>query len=145
MVHAASLRLLVAGALVERKRKETLEMTHTPGPWTVEDPMEGEWWIVQANLPSYEWRTIASIPQGDIQEGFPQETVKANSSLISAAPELLEACHDVKNFLANLENGTRRDDPLHALRLMVHKPLHAALDAAIAKAEGRPADAPAAP
>ncbi len=99
-------------------------MAHTPGPWgflerTVLDSRN-------IRLAKTEWRGMGGTA-----------VAVDNARLIAAAPELLEACHDVKNFLANLENGTRRDDPLHALRLMVHKPLHAVLDAAIAKATGK--------
>ena len=97
---------------------------HTAGPWTVEDPMEGEWWIVQANLASYQWRTIASVPQGDLEEGFPQEVVEANARLIAAAPQLLEALKallDITPF-----SSTDKDCRIHR-----------EAEAAIAKAEGR--------
>jgi hypothetical protein len=97
---------------------------HTPGPWTIEDPMEGEWWIVQANLPAYEWRTIASIPQGDLEEGFPQEVVEANARLLAAAPELLVALQR-----AEIELNTYLGE-LSATALPMVR-------AAIAKAEGR--------
>lgn len=65
---------------------------HTPGPWAVENPMEFELSIVQANLPTYEWKFIASValPNGDPRE-FGKDVAEANARLIAAAPELLQA------------------------------------------------------
>lgn len=108
---------------------------HTRGPWHVYD--RGIGWEVHDGA---ECSDTCDTINSEFRETF----TEADARLIAAAPELLEACHDVKNFLANLENGTRRDDPLFALRIMFHKPLHAVLDAAIAKAEGvDPANDPA--
>jgi hypothetical protein len=55
----------------------------------------------------------------------------------SIATELLEACQFVKDWLNRLEDGTEPDDPLRNLREIFHAPVHAKLDAAITKAEGR--------
>jgi hypothetical protein len=54
-----------------------------------------------------------------------------------AAPEMYEALIFVKDWFLKLENGTDEDDPLTAMRRKYHAPVHAKLDAAIAKAEGR--------
>lgn len=62
---------------------------------------------------------------------------KTNGAVIAAAPELLEACKVVKAFLDKLEDGTDKNDPLAAIRKRIHAPLRAALEPAIAKAEGR--------
>ena len=50
------------------------------------------------------------------------------------APELLEACISVRDFLMGLETGLPEDDPLRALRRKVHAPLLDKLLPAIAKA-----------
>lgn len=97
---------------------------YTSGPWTVEDPMKGELSIVQANKPTYEWRFIASIPDADLEDGFPQETVEANARLIAAAPELLEA---LKALLDIAPFGSTNAD----------REIHRQAEAALAKAEVR--------
>lgn len=65
----------------------------TPGPWSVEDPMDCELSIVEANKPTHEWRFIAgcSLPDGDDDQAFTGREVYANAHLIAAAPELYEA------------------------------------------------------
>ncbi len=67
---------------------------HTPGPWSVEDPMESELSIVEANKPTHEWKFIATIylRQGKDPDEFPHAISEANARLIAAAPDLLEAC-----------------------------------------------------
>jgi hypothetical protein len=72
-------------------------MPHTPGPWTVEDPMGPDTlWIVEAGKRAYEWRCIAavSIDDGTGEELPPQPRIgtamrNANACLIATAPELL--------------------------------------------------------
>jgi len=48
--------------------------------------------------------------------------------------ELLEALEQVKAWFIKLEDGTEDDDPLRAIRKKYHAPIHAIMDAAIAKA-----------
>lgn len=55
-----------------------------------------------------------------------------------AAAELYRACTFVKSFLTKLEDGTAPGDPLTAIRRKFHAPMHAVLDEAIRKAEGKP-------
>lgn len=65
---------------------------HTRGPWAVEDPMEHELSIVEAGKPSYEWKFIACVPYGGLNDGdFSRPVAEANARLIAAAPELLAA------------------------------------------------------
>jgi hypothetical protein len=77
---------IVAGAGAMTKS----ETKFTPGPWTVEDPMDFELAIVEANKPTYEWRFIAtcSLPDGDDDQAFTGREIHANARLISAAPDL---------------------------------------------------------
>lgn len=113
--------------------KDEKKQKHTPGPWgreiwTVEDghvlsrislrtkPSEPE--IVVAVLQSY------GTPE------IPPKEVRANTFLISAAPDLLEACKQIKAAYAHLtpyEHGEEAEKALDAI------------DAALAKAEGREA------
>lgn len=65
--------------------------THTPGPWEVESPMDGELWIVEAGKQAYEWRVIAGCPFPDERSDIPRKQVEANARLFSAAPDLLIA------------------------------------------------------
>lgn len=100
---------------------------HTPGPWTVEDPMDFELSIVEANKETYEWRFIASIPLNDDDDAdIPRATAEANAQLIAAAPDLLEAA---QAMLEALGYFGAQDSPLDRVRVK--------MKAAIAKAEGQ--------
>jgi|SRR5581483_1084374 len=61
---------------------------HTPGPWSVEQPLDFELSIVEANKPTYEWKFIANVPTSQ-EFDFPRSTAEANARLIAAAPDLL--------------------------------------------------------
>ena len=65
---------------------------------------------------------------------IPAAECRANARLIAAAPELLEACRIVLTYLDSLED--KADHSLAQLRRQFHAPLRAALEPAIAKAEG---------
>jgi len=53
--------------------------------------MPDELWIVEANKQAYEWRVIAASPFPDERGDIPRAQVEANTRLMSAAPDLLEA------------------------------------------------------
>jgi hypothetical protein len=66
-------------------------VSHTPGPWSVEDPFDHELVIVQAGKATHDWQFIATIPHGGKPEGdFPKVIAEANARLIAAAPDLLD-------------------------------------------------------
>ena len=62
-----------------------------------------------------------------------REWMKEQQTVIDS---LSQACTFVKVYLTRLESGTAEDDPLLGIRRKVHGPLHAVLDAALAKARG---------
>ena len=91
------------------------EMSHTPGPWTLEDVMgNGLRDICGPDVPG---------------EGSPNLLAhafrKSDAHLISAAPDLLEACRDVLIYFTDFERG------------LIETQLHETLTKAIAKAEGK--------
>jgi hypothetical protein len=101
---------------------------HTPGPWRTQGYVGVDAiWVTDEN----------SNNQIAVVYG-PKVTVGAedNARLIAAAPELLEDCRTIKEFLGKLEDGTSPNDPLLELRRGFHSPLHAALDKALGKVEG---------
>lgn len=57
------------------------------------------------------------------------KAMKLNLREVNA--ELLVALKTIKGYFADLENGTRGDDPLKAVRAMAHQKFHRVLDAAI--------------
>ena len=77
---------------------------HTPGPWTVEDPMGPECLsIVQAGLKTYQWEFIALVVQSDKSSDFYQgqrfitaPEQEANARLIAAAPTMLAALQAIE-------------------------------------------------
>lgn len=103
-------------------------VSHTPGPWSVEKPLEFELSIVEADKPTHEWKFIANVPIAPEFE-FPQATAEANARLIAAAPDLLAA---LKAMDESLCNGFDTQAARHAGRMAL-----IAARAAIAKAEGR--------
>ena len=71
------------------------ETKFTPGPWSVEQPMDFELAIVEAGKPAHEWRFIATCMFPDENGDIPKKEVIANAHLIAAAPDLyawLERC-----------------------------------------------------
>lgn len=115
---------------------------HTRGPWYVGAMNDALFIINQQPSPSgsdapvdtphFGLKVIAKVESG---MGF--EVDKANADLLAAAPDLLSACRVVTAYLDNLENGCDEADPLTIARRTFHAPLRAALNPAIAKAEGR--------
>lgn len=108
---------------------------HTPGPWTVEDPLGPETlWIVEDGKETYEWRCIAMVCRDDPPNSGGEETDKpilaheqaANARLIAAAPELLAALHEMTREY-RFEMGNDHQKAAWTLARTV-----------IAKAEGRP-------
>lgn len=102
--------------------------SHTPGPWSVETPMEHELSIVEASKPTYEWKFIACVPYGGRNDGdFSRPVADANARLISAAPDLLEVLRVYAAYdeYINGPEGDPSTDRLQKAKV------------AIAKAEGR--------
>ena len=78
---------------------------HTPGPWTIEDPMGPETpWIVEAGKPTYEWRCIAILET----DGFTKAEARANHRLLVAAPTM-------KDALLRVVRAGSKDEQLVAL------------------------------
>lgn len=69
-------------------------------------------WIVEANKPVHEWRTIAIIPmpEGDVSEDdeIPRLEAEKNAKLLVAAPDLLKALQEIERGLANTNSNKHR-------------------------------------
>ncbi len=84
-------------------------MTHTPGPWEVQDPLFDSVWIVQSGLEPHAWSCIASVRDDASEDAFdrgasrPISTAErdANAKLIAAAPDLLDALNEVMAWVDN--------------------------------------------
>lgn len=103
-------------------------MSHTPGPWIVGSRLDGDN-CIKVGVPIAKEDTILQAvayvaPRPHYELNNPQ---RANTRLIAAAPELLEAAKDA------LESLRRLPDREGAFRVTCVKQL----EDAIAKAEGR--------
>jgi hypothetical protein len=76
------------------------------------------------------------IFEGNEHRGYgdtPEQATRI-TAMLNEREQLRVACFTVKDYLNRLE-GLPEDDPLLAMRLHFHAPLHKALDAALAASE----------
>lgn len=72
------------------------EQKHTPGPW-IATRILGGWWVAEDNDPTaFYRRRIAGVAGG---AGI--DSPAANARLLAAAPELLAALEEAKQFIQN--------------------------------------------
>ena len=71
------------------------EQKHTPGPW-IATHIIGSWWIEDDDPTAFCRRRIAIV-----DDGAGIESPEANARLIAAAPELLAALEEAKQFIQN--------------------------------------------
>ena len=101
------------------------EAKHTPGPWSWSDK------FLTSDSAQHTWSLLGANGYGilscDGDSNSPQylgESGKADALLIAAAPELLEALKLVRDYIVTMKGNGHE--------------YQAAVDAAIAKAEGKP-------
>jgi hypothetical protein len=102
-------------------------LTHTPGPWRVEQTSANNW--IGPGRPSGKVENVVcSIDRNGLK---PEALARndANARLIAAAPELLAAAHAAWHALKSYQYGNAAPD--------LAADCAAVLEDAIAKAEGR--------
>jgi hypothetical protein len=77
------------------------QLKHTPGPWTVEDPLGPEILniVARAGRRVRDWKIVAQISASLEDAEIPFFEAKANANLIAAAPELLLAAVRIHDWL----------------------------------------------
>jgi len=110
---------------------------HTPGPWEQKIQSCGFWSICTVYGTEQGWIEIHA-PNGSHTADVRAEST-ANARLIAAAPDLLEALHEVYRQLMNLQpiigNGLLNDRQLASIDPRIDMCIEAA-NCAIAKATG---------
>jgi hypothetical protein len=104
----------------------TMASAHTPGPWKValEDDSEYRLGTIYQNVkPNLQF--VCSVPKDCMEE---EEESRANATLISSAPEMLEALKAARGCLYQLH--VTENHPFYGKRF-------AQIEEAIEKAEGK--------
>jgi hypothetical protein len=99
-----------------------MKTKHTPGPWVID--RDTEIWGADGKLVA----NVLHNGMNDGEDNVDYAAFRANSALIEAAPELLEAVKTIQAFLDS-SAGNPCPRPIKALIL-------GEIEAAIAKAEG---------
>ena len=94
---------------------------HTPGPWSIKGAVFATITGTQTHV-GYNGRIL--VYQAEVAKIQPRHEREANAHLISAAPELLEACERLALFHESCGHEGNADSAIEAAK------------AAIAKAEG---------
>lgn len=98
--------------------------THTPGPWSQDPTGDLGWWVV--GTPEAEVCNVAHYHARD-------RAARGNARVIAAAPDLLDACREAVNVLADyIPTLEAKGASLNYGRTVVGQLL-----LAIARAEGR--------
>jgi len=120
--------------------------THTPGPWTIEDPFGDDSLAIVIGEQTYDWRFVATVHM-DLEKGgavkpIGKAQMEANARLIAAAPET-EAERDAllvvnAEMLEALKAQVAYDDSEAGIgdQLSLHIRAKTLITVAIAKAEG---------
>lgn len=98
-------------------------MKHTPTPWSIEDPMGDDLWIVEANKEAYEWRCIASVQATPPDEGpeLSRAEMRANAAFIIKSVNNHEALVKALEKIAAMDPwGKRADDLGRAAQVARH-------------------------
>ena len=86
------------------------ETPWTPGPWTVEDPMEG--FVVRADDPNRPGKRFLICKLGPSYRSKADESqAAANARLIAASPALYEALTEALDFINSYFGPVASDDP----------------------------------
>lgn len=111
-----------------RNTDSTTATKHTPGPWEISD---------ECSISDY--RRIRAVNDGqyvcvcDSAIVCAAQKNKANARLIAAAPELLEACINVRAFMGDKPSDDRDSTYDNGVRALIDQ-----LESAISKAQGTP-------
>lgn len=135
---AAELLIVDLERTIERLNSTTLKpetrmnTKHTPGPWTIPD--FGPPISIEANRQDEVW-CVAEVGNGEM----PSDEEEANARLISAAPDLFEACNRLLFWMDNSEVNIDLTEMCERSGYDVSPHMHEAFSAAraaIAKATG---------
>lgn len=102
----------------------------TPGPWKATPTLHGEFEITAADRDDASAPWYVAVAMADC--GFPQSQSEANAHLIAAAPDLYEALKLALECIAYCRKAHKDAQSGEGF------PVEIILDAALAKAEGRP-------
>ena len=79
------------------------KLRHTPGPWKIEPVFIAQQTCEALHFGEYRFPNATQTTDGvQHSKTYCREEAEANARLMSAAPELLEAC---KSFIQKLESG----------------------------------------
>lgn len=82
------------------------ESGHTPGPWVLEDRMDGG--VVRADDPNRPGKRFVVCKIGPSHRSYADERMAfANADLIAAGPAMLAALKEAERLLDYLANDTR--------------------------------------
>ena len=93
----------------------------TPGDWAIEEPMDAEFWIVEAGKATHEWRIIATLPWPDEPGDIPMAQVRANAALIVGAKALLALAHQYRNDMLYPPADDSRERRIAAIDAVLKK------------------------
>ena len=95
------------------------EKKHTPGPWIATHIIGSwsGWWIEDDDPTTFCRRRIAIV-----DDGVGIDSPAANARLIAAAPELLAALEEAKQFIqTGIEYGPEDEDVLAVIKKAIRK------------------------
>lgn len=87
---------------------------YTPGPWRISDPTASDGRRIEAGKSDYIGHTCGYSPRpGSKQRQLSEAEATANAVLISAAPELFEACRMAMELIRMVRNSRHFPKSMH--------------------------------
>ena len=82
----------------------------TDGPWSSDNPMDHEIWIVEDGKQAYDWRVIAGLPWPENRSDITRKQQSHNARRIARRPELEAAYIEVGAKLAKAVEALQKID-----------------------------------